>query len=103
VTAIEIQRKVGGNLAEVLETVAGTIREREQIRRQVKVLSAEGRWSVVILILLPFVIVGYLLLVNRSYLAPLWENSFGRLAVFGASLLMIVGFFWMRKIVRLDA
>jgi tight adherence protein B len=103
VTAIAIQRKVGGNLAEVLETVAATIRERETIRRQVKVLSAEGRWSVIILILLPFVIVGYLLLVNPSYLAPLWQSPVGRLAIGGAGLLMIGGTFWMRKIVRLDA
>jgi len=103
VTAIAIQRKVGGNLAEVLETVAATIRERETIRRQVKVLSAEGRWSVIILICLPFVIVGYLLLVNPSYLAPLWQSPVGRLAIGGAALLMIGGTIWMRKIVRLDA
>ncbi len=103
VTAIAIQRKVGGNLAEVLETVAGTIRERETIRRQVRVLSAEGRWSVVILILLPFIIVGYLLLVNPSYLSPLLTTPVGRIAMGGGALLMIVGFVWMRKIVRLDA
>jgi tight adherence protein B len=103
VTAIAIQRKVGGNLAEVLETVAGTIRERETIRRQVRVLSAEGRWSVIILICLPFVIVGYLLLVNPSYLSPLITSPVGRLAIGGAAMLMIVGTVWMRKIVRLDA
>jgi tight adherence protein B len=103
VTAIAIQRKVGGNLAEVLETVAATIRERETIRRQVRVLSAEGRWSVIILICLPFVIVGYLLLVNPSYLSPLITSPVGRLAIGGAAMLMIVGTIWMRKIVRLDA
>jgi tight adherence protein B len=103
VTAIAIQRKVGGNLAEVLETVAATIRERETMRRQVRVLSAEGRWSVIILVCLPFVIIGYLLLVNPSYLAPLWQSPVGRLAIGGAGLLMIGGTIWMRKIVRLDA
>ncbi len=102
VTAINIQRKAGGNLAEVLETVAATIRERETLRRQVRALSAEGRWSVVILIVLPFLILGYMLIVSPGYLAPLIGGLFGQLLLVAGGVLMIVGYVWMRKIVRLD-
>jgi tight adherence protein B len=102
VTAINIQRKSGGNLAEVLETVAATIREREALRRQVRALSAEGRWSAVILIVLPFLILGYMLVVSPGYLAPLLEWSFGKLVLAAGGVLMLVGWAWMRKIVRLD-
>src|SRR5204862_422610 len=56
VLAVNVQREVGGNLAEILDTLADTVREREQVRRQVSVLSAEGRMSVKILILMPFLI-----------------------------------------------
>jgi tight adherence protein B len=102
VTAINIQRKAGGNLAEVLETVAATIRERETLRRQVRALSAEGRWSVVILIVLPFLILGYMLIVSPGYLAPLIGGLFGQLLLVAGGVLMIIGYVWMRKIVRLD-
>jgi tight adherence protein B len=103
VTAIEIQRKVGGNLAEVLETVARTIRERETLRRQVKVLSAEGRLSVTILTVLPFLLALYLMAVNPEYLAVLTGTPIGVLLIIGALTLMGVGYVWMRKIVKLDA
>ena len=102
VTAINIQRKVGGNLAEVLETVAGTIREREMLRRQVRALTSEGRLSARILTVLPFLIAGYLLMVNPKYLANLTETSIGALAIGVAGFLMIVGYFWMRRIVKID-
>ena len=71
VMAIRIQREVGGNLAEVLTTVSATLRERERLRRQVQVLSAEGRLSAWILGLLPIVFAFYLVLVRPEYLAPL--------------------------------
>jgi len=102
VMAINIQRQVGGNLAELLETVAGTIRERETLRRQVRVLSAEGRLSVVILTLLPFLIAGYLFVVKRDYLAVLFQTSIGRILLVGSGLLMLIGYAWMHKVVSLD-
>jgi tight adherence protein B len=100
--AINIQRQVGGNLAEVLETVAGTCREREMIRRQVRVLSAEGRLSVGILFAMPFVLAAYLLVVNPKYLATLVQEPIGILLLLGTGILLLVGFVWMRKIVRID-
>ena len=100
--AINIQRQVGGNLAEVLETVADTCREREMIRRQVRVLSAEGRLSVSILVALPFLLTGYLLVVNPKYLLTLVHEPIGIMLIGTAGLLMFVGLLWMRKIVRID-
>ena len=102
VTAIKIQRQVGGNLAEVLETVANTIRERETLRRQVKVLSAEGRLSMLVLFVLPIVIASYLMFVNPDYLRVLTNTKPGVVISAGAGVLMVIGFAWMRKIVDLD-
>jgi tight adherence protein B len=102
VVAMNIQRQVGGNLAELLETVADTLRGREQVRRQISSLSAEGRLSAAILIALPFVILGYLLLVNPTYLAPLLTTSLGLMMLGGVTLLMLVGVIWIRRLVNID-
>jgi tight adherence protein B len=102
VMAIRIQREVGGNLAELLTTVSGTLRERERLRRQVQVLSAEGRLSAWILGLLPIVFSLYLALVRPSYLKPLVGEVMGWLLLsFGATLL-IVGALWLRKVVKVE-
>jgi tight adherence protein B len=97
-----IQRQVGGNLAEIFESTANTLRERAKLQRQIKTLTAESRLSAIILIILPFGIAGMIAVVNRGYLRPLYENSLG-LAMLGVSFaLLIVGILWMRKIARLD-
>jgi tight adherence protein B len=97
--AIAIHRTVGGDLAEVLDTVAQTIRERNQIRRQVKALSAEGRMSAIVLLLLPFVVAGLLLLTNPGYLTRLTENIVGWIMIAGAAVMLTIGALWLRKIV----
>ena len=74
VMAIRIQREVGGNLAEILHTVADTLREREYLRRQVKALSAEGRLSGYILVGLPPLIGAYMMLVNPDYIGVLFTT-----------------------------
>jgi tight adherence protein B len=102
VMAIKIQREVGGNLAEVLTTVAATLRERERLRRQVQVLSAEGRLSAWILVGLPVVFAIYLVLVRPDYLAPLVESVLGWLMIGGGLLLLAVGGLWLRKVVRVE-
>ena len=102
VMAIEIQREVGGDLAEVLEAIAQTIRERERLRRHIKALTAEGRLSGWILGGLPFFMAGMLLLINPDYLAALFESGFGLAMIAGASVLMVIGAFWMRKIIRIE-
>ncbi|UOQ90591.1 type II secretion system F family protein [Agromyces endophyticus] len=98
--AIQINRETGGNLSETLQRTAATIRERNQIRRQVKALSAEGRLSATILILLPIVVVLGVIVLRPEYLAPFVETPIGWAAMFVAILLMIIGIVWMIAAVR---
>jgi tight adherence protein B len=102
VMAIKIQREVGGNLAELLTTVAATLRERERLRRQVKALSAEGRLSAWILGLLPPVFSLYLVLTRPDYLKPLWTTAMGLFFVGLGVILLTVGTLWMRKAVTVE-
>ncbi|HET7481750.1 MAG TPA: type II secretion system F family protein [Actinomycetota bacterium] len=100
--AVNIQREVGGNLAEVLDTVAETMRDRDGIRRQIQVLTAEGRLSVAILAGLPVGVALYLAWVNPDYLALLFNNGLGLLMTAVATCLLGLGVFWMRKVVKID-
>ncbi|HEX9123206.1 MAG TPA: type II secretion system F family protein [Actinomycetota bacterium] len=102
VMAVNIQREVGGNLAEVLDIVANTVRERAYIHRQVRVLSAEGRWSIGILTALPFGIFTYLVIVNPEYINPLFHNIIGQIMLIVGGSLMTAGIFVMRRIVKID-
>jgi len=102
VMAIRIQREVGGNLAELLMTVANTLREREYLRRQVTVLSAEGRLSAYILGGLPPLFVGYLAMARPTYLEPMYTTKLGWLMTGAAAMQMIVGVFWLKKSVKVE-
>ncbi len=102
VMAIEIQREVGGNLAEVLTTVADTMLQRNRLRRDVRALTAEGRISAIILGSLPFALAGYLLLTNPDYLTVLFEDVVGIIAIVIGSVLMISGIIWLNKIVDIE-
>jgi len=102
VLAINIQREVGGNLAEVLDIVAKTIREREALKRQIKSLTAEGRLSAYILIALPFFMTAVLSLINPGYIMLLFSHLIGWIMVGVAAVLMIIGIFWMRKIISIE-
>lgn len=97
VMAIKIQREVGGNLAELLLTVAGTLREREYLRRHVRALSAEGRLSAWVLGGLPPGFLLYLTVSNPTYVQPLYSTPIGWVMLAGAGLLMGVGVLWMVK------
>jgi tight adherence protein B len=102
VMAVKIQREVGGNLAEVLEILAHTIRERDRVYRQIKVLTAEGRLSAVILFLLPIALGGVLFFVNPQYISALFTTSAGLALMGTAVVLMAVGGVWLRKIVVIE-
>jgi tight adherence protein B len=102
VMAVNIQREVGGNLAEVLDTVANTVRERAYVQRQVRVLSAEGRISIGILSALPFGILLYLAVMNPDYVTPLFTTMIGRILLAVGGILMGLGIFVMTRIVRID-
>ena len=100
--AVNIQREVGGNLAEVLDTVAETLRGRDTVRRQVKVLASEGKLSARILTVLPFAITLYIARMNEGFLDPLFSTFIGRVILAIGSVLMIVGIIIMRRMVRID-
>jgi tight adherence protein B len=102
VMAVRIQREVGGNLAELLNTVAGTLREREYLRRHVKALSAEGRLSCWILGGLPPVFLLYLTLSKPEYVHPLYHTLLGGIMLAVMVVLLIVGIFWMNKVATVD-
>ena len=99
VMAIEIQREVGGNLAEVLQTVADTMMARNRLKGEIRALTAEGRISAIVLGSLPFGLGLFLWFSNREYLLPLVESTLGRIAILMGLLLMSAGAFWLKKIV----
>ena len=102
VMAINLQRQVGGNLAEVLGTVGQTIRERSALQRQVRALSAEGRLSCTILTVLPVLMFGALLVFNPVFLSPLYTTRTGLLMLAVAAVLMVVGIVWMKKLTQIE-
>jgi len=99
--AIAIHREVGGNLAEVLDAVGHTIRERNAIRRQVKALSAEGKLSAIVLGALPFAIMAFISLTNPSYLAKFTQSFMGYGMLAAAVVLIVIGMFWLKKTVAI--
>ena len=102
VMAIKIQRQVGGNLAELLDTVAATMRERQYLLRQVRSLSAEGRLSAYILAALPPLFLLYLLLTQRDYVMPLFTEPVGWVILGTAAVLLVAGSLWMKKVVSVE-
>jgi len=102
VMAIEIQREVGGNLAEVLSTVATTMLLRNRLRGEIKALTAEGRISGIVLGILPFAMFGFLWSSNREYLQPLLDETIGQIALGVGVLLIAAGIFWLKKIVDIN-
>jgi Flp pilus assembly protein TadB len=102
VMTIRIQRETGGNLAEVLRNTVGTMRERGFLRRQVRTLSAEGRLSAYVLITLPVLIGAWMFYANPTYMSLLYTTVYGLVMLVGSVLLVIVGAFWMRNLIRLE-
>jgi tight adherence protein B len=102
VMAIRIQRTVGGNLVEVLRNTVGTMRERAQLRRHVRALSAEGRLSAYILIALPLLIGGWLFIGRGSYEHPLYSTPVGLAMLTGAAVLIVLGSLWMRVLIKVE-
>ena len=101
VTALKIQREVGGNLSNILETAANTVKSRAELRREVRTLSAEGRLSGYVLAALPVGVFFYLALVNRPYVQYFWTESTGRIMLVVLMVVFVLGFIWMRRLVRI--
>lgn len=101
VMAIRIQREVGGNLAELLNTVSDTLRDREYLRRQVRVLSAEGRFSGYVLTGLPIALFCYMLVVKRDFIEPMITTSTGYLLLAIAGFMLSMGGFVMSRLTKI--
>jgi len=101
VISVLLQRETGGNLAELLNNLSTLIRERFKLLGKIRVLSAEGKLSAYILIALPFATAAMILLVNPKFMSVLWTDPAGLNLVYGAVLMMIVGAFWMSRIVKI--
>jgi tight adherence protein B len=101
VQAIEIHRQVGGDLAQVLDNVYATIRDRNRIRRQIKALSAEGRLSALILFALPFCMFGVISVLNPDYITELTSHGLGIAMLVVAGVMLTIGGLWLKRITRL--
>jgi tight adherence protein B len=101
VIAVVIQRDSGGNLAEILGNISQIIRARLKLVAQVRVLSAEGRMSAWILGCLPFVVMGAMLVINPTYIALLWTDPVGVRVLWYAAGMIVIGVFWLRKVIRI--
>lgn len=101
VMAIRIQREVGGNLSELLLTVAETMIQRERLRRDVASLTAEGRMSAYILIALPIGLGAVMFVMNRAYTSKLIDTGIGNVLLGLAVVSVIIGYVWMRKIINI--
>lgn len=100
IACIGIQRETGGSLANAIATLAKTIRERLVFDGKVKVLSAQGRLSAIILCLLPLLVLGFMYFSNRDYVAVFWTTDAGRQMMVLAGGLLAAGSFWVMRTVR---
>jgi tight adherence protein B len=101
VVAVVIQNETGGNLAEILKNTANLIRERQKIAGVVRVLSAEGRISAMILSVLPFALAAVMSLVNPGFISKLWTDPLGLQLVYFSLTLMSIGILWMWKLIQI--
>ncbi len=99
ITAVTIQRQIGGSLAGIFDMVADTVRDRQQFSRKIKGLTAMGRMSAYVLIGLPFFVLGIITLANSEYMSPLWHTSTGHKLLIVMVVMMGVGSLVLRKIV----
>jgi tight adherence protein B len=102
VRAIGVQQRTGGRLAEVLRIVAGVMRSREEIRREIRALTAEGRLSAYVLTGLPIVFTGFLALVRPAYLEPLYNTTLGIAMLAAGGLALVAGYLVMMRIVKIE-
>jgi tight adherence protein B len=102
VLAMQIQAEVGGNLAELLDQVAATMRERSRMRGEVRALTAEGRASAMMLVVMVPGLGLFMAAINQAYMAPLVTTTLGRICL-GVSFFMISGgYLWMSRMVKID-
>jgi len=101
-TAVMLQRETGGNLAEILDNLSYMIRERFKIQRQVRVYTAQGRLTMMLLMGLPPVIVVTMLIVNPSFIQPLFNDQIGHVLIAAGISLQTIGYFVIRRIIQIQ-
>lgn len=101
VVSVNIQRETGGNLSEIISNIARLVRERFVLFGKVRILSAEGRISAMLLSALPFGIAGILYLINPGYISLLWTHELGRTMAWAAVISMSIGIAVMRRMVNI--
>jgi tight adherence protein B len=102
VTAVMLQRETGGNLAEILDNLSYVIRERFKIQRQVRVYTAQGRLTMALLMGMPPIIVTVMIVLNPSFIRPLFSDPIGHTLLVVGIILQTVGYFVIRKIIRIQ-
>jgi len=102
VTAVMLQRETGGNLAEILDNLSYVIRERFKIQRQVRVYTAQGRLTMALLMAMPPIIVTVMVVLNPSFIRPLFADPIGHMLLVAGITLQTVGYFVIRKIIRIQ-
>jgi tight adherence protein B len=102
VTAVMLQRETGGNLAEILDNLSYVIRERFKIQRQVRVHTAQGRLTMALLMAMPPTVVAILLVFSPEFVRPLFYDPIGHVLLVGSIALQTVGYFVIRKIIKIQ-
>ena len=102
ITSVLIQREVGGNLAQILDNIGDTIQERIRMKREIFALTAQGRLSAWVLIVLPFVMALFMYIFKPEHIMVLIDDPLGRTAMFVSLFLEVVGYIVIQKIVHID-
>jgi tight adherence protein B len=102
VTAVTIQRESGGNLSEILENLAHVVRERFKIRRQVRTHTAHGRFTGYVLLALPAALAVALSRLSPDQMQLLFREPMGRMMLVGGVVLQTIGYFWIRRIIKIE-
>ncbi len=102
VTAVQIQRETGGNLAEILDNLASVVRERFKILRQVRVHTAHGRFTGYVLLALPAALAIALSFISPDHMKTLFEARMGRTMIMGAIVMQTIGFIWIRRVIKIE-
>jgi tight adherence protein B len=101
-TAVLIQKETGGNLSEILDNLAAVVRERFKIRRQVRVHTAHGRFTGYVLLALPAVLAVALSFINPEHMNALFHDRLGQMLVVGAVVMQVVGWIWIKQVVKIE-
>jgi tight adherence protein B len=101
ISAVQIQHQVGGNLMEILSNISGTITERQKLKDDIKVMTATGRMSGIVVGMLPIGIGGILMLINPEYIQTFFNTSLGTIMLIVSGVMEIIGFLLIKKVITI--